>query len=522
DEIQGVMAHEFSHIVHGDMRLNIRLTGLIFGIMVIGLLGQILFRGAAYGSMASRRNQGNAAMAFLVFGILLTVIGSIGTFAARLIQAAVSRQREFLADAAAVDYTRNPAGIAGALRRIGGMSKNTMSRPTASQFEHFFFTPALVSSFATHPPLPVRIAKIERRDVAEVQAEHQAHRREIGVDKVARMDAKQPSIDPPPAKRIDAASIGFAAVAGAAAATSGAATANWRVRAASEIRSSVRSLGDADEGRLAYARSLLGSIPTEVRDAVGDEFGARAVCILLMVDRDSDVRKAQGRVVDERADPATASEVMRLRKVVEKTIREGPELRLVLLDLAMPALFRSQSESADNFLGIIDALSRVDGKVDRFEWLIYRLLRDHLEHLKSGGSKRVPANRPLKLMQDDARMILAMVAWSGSRNGNEAQMAFRASTRVLDLGGLDFPGRRDCSVTELDRALDRLKRLRYADRGRLLDAAVEGICADGRATIAEVELLRALAGALSCPMPPVLPGSVSADDREVDEGDSDT
>ncbi len=511
DELQGVMAHEFSHIVHGDMRLNIRLTGFIFGIMVIGLIGQIVFRGALYGSMGSRRDKGNAALLFIVFGLLLTFIGAIGTFAAQLIQAAVSRQREFLADASAVNYTRNPAGIAGALRRIGGMSKNTMSRPAASQFEHFFFTKALSSAFATHPPLPIRIARIEHREVEEVEAEHAANRRSIGEQRVAMIDAKQPTLDPPPDRRIDPASLGVAAIASSGSAGVGSDDTNWQVRSASEIRSSVQHMGDADDTRIAYARSLLGSIPSDVRDAVGDEFGARAVCLLLLVDEDADIRGRQAKLIDEQADPATATEVMRLRRSVENIVTSGPELRLVLMDLAMPALFRCGRDSADRFLALVDAMAAVDGRVDRFEWLLSRLLRSHLEHLKSGGSKKVSANRSLQILSNEARIVLAMVAWSGSRNDAQAESVFQSSARAAGLGNLDFPQRHDCSVAALDRALDRLQRLRYGDRGRLLDAAVEGVCADGRATIGEVELLRALAGALSCPMPPVLPGPVPTD-----------
>ena len=510
DELQGVMAHEFSHIVHGDMRLNIRLTGLIFGIMVIGLLGQLIFRGAAYGSIGSRRDQGNAALVFIVFGLLLTLIGAIGTFAAQLIQAAVSRQREFLADAAAVDYTRNPSGIAGALRRIGGMSKNTMSRPAASQFEHFFFVKALSSAFATHPPLPVRIARIERRDVAEVAAEHEATRREVGERRIAAIDAKRPTTDPPPEHRIDSAALGVAAIA-AGGGPDVDAPKNREVRAATEIRSSVRNLGDADEHRLAYARSLLGSIPSVVRDAVGDEFGARAVCLLLLVDEDPGIRARQATLIQDQADPATVTEVMRLRDAVGGLVASSPELRLVLLDLAMPALFRGRGDSADRFLSLVDAMAAVDGRVDRFEWLLSRLLREHLGHLRQGNATRAAANRSLRLLNDEARIVLAMVAWSGSRNGVQAKTVFQSSATAAGLGSLDFPDRQDCSVSALDRALDRLQRLRYADRGRLLDAAVEGVCADGRATVGEVELLRALAGALSCPMPPVLPGSVPSE-----------
>ena len=98
-----------------------------------------------------------------------------------------------------------------------------------------------------------------------------------------------------------------------------------------------------------------------------------------------------------------------------------------------------------------------------------------------------------------------MIAWSGTRDEAQAQRAFTAAAKAVDLGDLDFPSRTDCSVSGLDQALDRLQSLRFRDRARLLDAAVEGVFADGHATVEEVEILRALSAAIACPMPPVLP-----------------
>src|SRR5690625_1971717 len=174
DELQGVIAHEFSHILNGDMRLNIRLIGVLNGILVLHLIGLILIRSLAYsrtGATRSRRSSGGGGsggivIAIIIIGSALMIIGYIGVLFSRMIQAAVSRQREYLADAAAVQFTRNPSGIANALRKIGGASFGSRIRdPHANEASHLFFANGLSSSFSnlfsTHPPLTKRIQAID-------------------------------------------------------------------------------------------------------------------------------------------------------------------------------------------------------------------------------------------------------------------------------------------------------------------------------------------------------------------------
>ena len=491
DELQGVMAHEFSHIVHGDMKLNIRLTGLIFGIMALGFLGYVCFRfiGPVLARSGGGKNNPGPALglAVIVGGLALMAIGSLGTLAARLIQSAVSRQREYLADAAAVDYTRNPSGIAGALRRIGGFPKNDLRQSAASEFQHFFFTSALSTAFATHPPLADRIARIENRPQAEIEE--------------AMADRSGASESPPPN------TAGFAGSAPPMPDVTADAPESREVRAAEQVRESIARLGDPDADHLAYARTLIGSIPDPVRSAVHDTIGAKAVCLLLLVDDDPEVRSAQASALSENLDPLTVEEIRRLREVVAGAVGRNPELRLVLLDLSMPALARMPEEDRPRFMESVRAMQEADGRLDRFEWLLGRILRDHLvEGSKKSRRGSARPNRSIALLEDSVRLVLAMLAWSGARNENQALHAFREGARRAKIGDIDLPARTDCSVTGLDRSLDRIRRLRWRDRSILLDAAVETVCADGHGTLAEIELLRALAAAIECPMPPVLPG----------------
>ena len=488
DELQGVIAHEFSHVVNGDMRLNIRLTGVIFGIMAIGFIGYILFRFIApsmlySGGSRGRDNNGAAiAMGMFVLGICLIVIGALGTLFARLIQAAVSRQREFLADAAAVDFTRNPMGIAGALRRIGGIESNNMTQAAASEYQHFFFTPALHTLMATHPPIRERIERIENRPLSDEEAS-------------APADA--------PGRGMTAAAAGFAA--GGAAGSR-----NLEIREAEQVRESVTRFGDAQPAHLAYARALMAFIPDTVRDAVHEPIGAQAIGLLLLIDEDRRVAGRQAKIIEEQAPDLVRAELMRIKDQVLPLVARSPEVRLVLADLAMPALARLPEASADQFLAVIQALIHADNRLDRFEWVLGRLLMRHLRHHGSQRTRDTAARRSLDALHEPARLVLAMLAWSGARSEAQAAQAFKVAAGAVNLGNVDLPGREDCSVDALDGALDQLEGLRFRDRGRLLEAAVDGVCADGHATLAEVELLRALAAALDCPMPPVLPGAVKS------------
>jgi Zn-dependent protease with chaperone function len=162
DELQGVIGHEFSHILNGDMRLNIRMIGVLAGIVFIGSAGNFLLRSLRGGS----DNKGAAPI--FAAGLALMLIGYIGLFFARLIKAAVSRQREFLADASSVQFTRNPDGIAGALDQIEVSATGALiANRRAEDLSHMFFGQGirvvLSGLFDTHPPLEERIARVNAR-----------------------------------------------------------------------------------------------------------------------------------------------------------------------------------------------------------------------------------------------------------------------------------------------------------------------------------------------------------------------
>src|SRR6516165_5966397 len=165
DELQGVLGHEFSHILNGDVRLNLRIMVLIFGIMALSTIGFIILRTAPLRGSSSDKKDSGAA--FMLLGLGLYILGMGGAFFGWLIQAAVSRQREFLADASAVQFTRNPDGIAGALKKIGGLALGSrIANPRANEVSHLFLSDAFMGArftdlLATHPPLAERIRRLD-------------------------------------------------------------------------------------------------------------------------------------------------------------------------------------------------------------------------------------------------------------------------------------------------------------------------------------------------------------------------
>jgi Zn-dependent protease with chaperone function len=165
-ELQGVIAHEFSHILNGDMKLNVRLMGLLFGLLVIALIGRTVLRGAS----RVRGDRKGGVLVVLLIAVAVLVIGYIGLFFGRLIQAAVSRSREALADASAVQFTRDPSGLRGALVKIGASAAGSrVANPEVEEVAHMLFAPGMSRFFATHPPLLERLKAIDPRfDAKEI------------------------------------------------------------------------------------------------------------------------------------------------------------------------------------------------------------------------------------------------------------------------------------------------------------------------------------------------------------------
>ncbi len=471
DELQGVMAHEFSHILNGDMRMNIRLMGVIHGILVIGIIGYYLMRSGFYSTGYSSRRRGEGALGIALFGLALMAIGFVGTFFGNLIKAAVSRQREFLADASAVQFTRNPGGISGALQAIGGWKAGSqLEHPKAQEASHMMFGSTIASSFAglfaTHPPLRDRIRRIDPRFDGEFAATHA----ERGAHAAAAGFAGQETAPPPPAPpQTDA----------------------------------VSQIGQPSQAHMTYAAQLIADLPKQVKQTVHEAFGARAVIYALLIDTDAEPRRKQMQRLKQFADPPVYLETQTILPMVQQL---SPAVRLPLIDMAIPALRSLSPGQYGAFCANLDELIKADQKLDLFEWTLQRILRQHLDpHFKQVQPPGV-RHGSLKPLTAQCSALLSTLAYIGSRDLDDAAAAFAQAAKRLAVPGIAMMPKDQAGLRSIADALDELESTSMLIKRHLLQACAVCIAADRKITVREAELFRAIGDSLGCPVPPLLPG----------------
>lgn len=463
DELQGVIAHEFSHILNGDMRLNIRLIGVLFGILAIAVIGRLIM----YSSHFSRRKEGAAP---LIIGLVLLIVGYIGVFVGRLIQSAVSRQREFLADSSAVQYTRNPAGISGALKRIAGYESGSyLESPESTEVGHLLFGAGEKVSFmsglmATHPPIDERIRRLD------------------------------PSFQPELAEMAKEGPAQAAAAPGLAKGFGG-----GTVRA--DPDTVVDRVGVLDEEQLALGASWMSDLPADLHQALESTDGARFLVFALLLDPDEAERARQMEILVSKGGEADANGAAQRYLDVQAF---DPSARLPLADLAMPALRRLPRNEAGAFLGMVDALVAADGKVTLFEFAL-RWLLNH--RLRRKGRGRVIYKSMEKVAWNVAHLLAGLASAGHPDDEAAREQAFTLGMKAVPTrqsGAIEhaFGDGSLGSMSDVGLALDRLSLASFKVRERAIDAAAHCALADGVVTVGEAELLRLVAVSLDCPLPP--------------------
>ena len=456
EQLQGVIAHEFSHILNGDMRLNIRLIGFLYGIMVIAIIGRGLLRGS--GRTRNKKGGGQT----ILLALALMVIGYIGQLFGRIIQSAVSRQREFLADASAVQFTRNPGGIAGALKIIEGFTNGSrIASPNAHEASHLFFCMAIRSLFATHPPLNERIRRLDPGYSSQVNESGSVPGAVSG-------------------ERFDASVSMMAADSG-------------------EAR---QHIGQITPRHVDYSSRLLAALPGKIRDELDDPLGATAIVCGLLLDRDPKEREHQLKVMGNMA----PLEVVRQTLMLEKEIRSlKPVFYLPVLELAIPTL---RCLSAAQFAGMkryVQALVEADGKLTLFEFVLQKIVTHQL------GTGRFHSRTQDMVKQIDPLLpqmvnLLSMLAKSGNTDIQMAGKAFKSGFEQLRSAGVTGKESllESVSFNELDIALDRLALAAPSIKRVIFDACCGCVLFDKKISLPEAELLRATASVLDIPVPPFL------------------
>lgn len=497
EELQGVVAHEFSHVLNGDMRMSIRLIGILHGILVLGLIGQGLLRVLFYMGEGSRRrsssDDGKSVAAIIVVllsvSATLCVIGYIGTFFGGLIKAAVSRQREYLADASAVQFTRQPSGIAGALKKIGGAVRGSrLKHMKAAEMSHMYFSQGVWEGFtglmATHPPLQKRIKAVEpgwdgvfpEFTLPQLSSQSAGNAQIASIAQVMREPDARPSAE---TLGVERETIPLAVVDDAA-----------------------NQIGEPEEHHRQHAASLLNSLDPMLLKLVREPYSARAVVFGLLLDRDIDVRAKQFAVLDRlmEADIADAT-----RRMMPALVNLDVRARLPLVDLALPALRAMSPQQHHKFGEAFSALIAADSQLGLFEWTLSQVLLRHLQP-QFGKVPKAPLQfYGLQRLGEPISVLLSTLAYAGHAE-SQAAKAFGEAAGLLPDVTLHRLPQKDCNLRALDGALKQLAKVASKHRGRLIDACAASVCADGRVTLREGELLRGISDLLDCPMPPLVAG----------------
>jgi hypothetical protein len=515
DELQGVIAHEFSHVLNGDMRLNVQLMGWLFGLFVVALIGRTLVR------YAPRGRRAGAGLLVAAFGVM--VLGYLGMLFGRLLQAAVSRQRERLADASGVQFTRNPDGLKGALVKIAGVPEGSrIVEADAEQAAHMLFAPGLKRLFATHPSLAERIRTLDPHfdvkqlprvaaqaletipafdEVALAQAAL-SQAAAMGVAAPAASQGSQPVGAPVAVSQESPLSSAAHMPESAVPASNTGALPRPPVTAPIPIQAHnvASQVGSLDTMHIEQAKALRLAIPNELREFVESSGQARAVVLALLVSRDASIRERQLALL---AKSLPVAEVGAIRDVIPLAAGLAPMLRLPALLQAFPALRRLPITQRQSLARFADDLIRADARIDVFEFCLARLLgtllRDEIEARAPHGTVSLAA------AADDIQVLFAVLATFGATDMRQARMAYEAGMQsVLPMNRPAYAAIEDWP-RRLSESLLRLEKLHPYAKKAVIEGLANTIAHDALLNVSEAELLRTICATLHCPLPPLLP-----------------
>lgn len=467
-ELQGVIAHEFSHILNGDSRLNVRAIGLLHGIFLVALIGRFLMRGAR-GS--SDKSSGGIA----IVGVGLLAIGSIGVLFGRMIQSAISRQRELLADASAVQYTRDTDGLVGALKKIGGAApRSFLDNPKADEASHIFFSEAVrrlrlfAGLFRTHPPLAERIRKLQPQWDGEFT--------EVPLPEIADGMSTPPGAPP--------------------------ADVNAFAEAPTEeaVSQAIDHIGSPRPEQIVFARSLHAALPDFWLHAAHQAPMAQAMVFGLLLAHDEVLRGEELIRLAEITDSHTIDLSLRFHsEALDRTSAQ----KIALIDMVLPTLRSLSVDEYRRFKRAVDALVRSDSRVDLFEYTLSRMIQRHLARYFEAAGPTPERFRSLRKLVPDARALLSTLARVGSPREQDAERTFRHGAHALHLdAGIAILPASECTLAAVDQALDRYDAATPTLKRNLMLACAATVMADDEVTDREAELIRAIGDALDCPVPP--------------------
>ncbi len=484
DELQGVIAHEFSHIFNGDMRLNIRLIAILHGVLMIGMLGRMILRSMRH--VRGSRNSKNGQAVLVIFGVgaALAVVGYSGTFFGNWIKSLISRQREYLADASAVQFTRSNEGIANALKKIGGaIPGSAILASSVDEYSHAYFAKGETGglslfSFSTHPPLKKRILRIDPgwdgRYVLDEKSVASDNRSKTTDDGSERLKAKVATAI------MTSGGLGFAL---------------------NDAMNALNNIGDVSKEQVYAASIWRKQLPDTVLAQAENPYGAQALILAMLLDKNADIEKKQYTVLNKIIGELHTENVRQVRQDINE-LPQGQTLPLI--DLTLPTLREMTIEQYQRFKHCLEQLVKADKKIDLREWIIQRMVLQHLDEQYGRRKKPIAKYFVLGSAKQAAELMLSLLAYLEHKDQALAKQAFDAAKRSVGIGALKLLAKDAISLDSLNVAVDELAFLKPPLKKRFLQACVNCISHDGQVTVQAYELTRAIASCLDCPMPPVL------------------
>jgi Zn-dependent protease with chaperone function len=531
DELQGVIGHEFSHILNGDMRLNIQLMGWVFGLFVIGLIGRLILQ---FSPRSSDRRDSNAA--FLALGFAIMVLGYVGLLAGRILQAAVSRQRERLADASGVQFTRNPQGLKGALVKIAALPDGSaLVAADAEQAAHMFFAEGLSRVFATHPPILERIRELDPHfDMRELERAAAEPDQQPTMAEVAGHDGTgaaggRAGVGSTAGGGLAGGILAGAVLAGGAGARVPSSSTRSRFTGGGlggvgqisrggvgvgveQAARAVAQVGQPETAHIEHAQAVRLALPPGARELTESPGGAQALVLALLISDDPALRQRQLEILSKSANAASVEVVQRVTPIAHAL---NPMLRLPILQRAFPALRRSTVPQRKALAKLVNDLIHADARVEVFEFCLAKLLETLLNDELSAS---IPHGK--LTLEDEAgeiSLLFATLAQIGAQDEQAARAAYEVGiSTVLPMRRPPFAAAPDWQQ-KLSAAFPRLEQLHPFAKKAVIEGLVKTVANDEMLMDEEAELLRTVCAVLHCPLPPILPliaGDASAADQE--------
>lgn len=472
DELQAMVAHEYGHVFNGDMKLNMKLISTLFGILVIGEIGRILMRGNRYRSSSSRRKSGGQ-LAFLGFAIF--AVGYIGHFFASLIQARISREREFLADACSVQYTRNPESLISLFKKIYVQGKSWITTTESKQIAHMFFSSGLdlSSMMATHPPLMDRIESIDSkfdRDKFE-NIEAREFQNQVFDKKWEEIEKKR--------AHGHLATKGFSA-------------------GSLESEAVLARVGSIDDASLHNGRNILNDlIPLELREFFYRKKDCVHVILALFIDEANyEERQKQLTILKEKE----SVDFKKVKTIFEGILKLPNKVRVSIIECCAPALKRLNSNQQNELLENIDLLVKVDSKVLVKEFLMQEVIENILNPLKK--NKEYKRGSKLEHLQDELSMLFSFLNIISHSDKEDAKNSFLVSQEQLGIN-ISKLKKKDISYKKVQSSLRSLQHLEIEENELLIKALVKGVLSDNVIVPVELMCLKMICLVLKIPFPQI-------------------